>query len=302
MLKKHTPTILVVDDDRAILQAIKRRLTTWKYKVLTAENGREGFARAESEKPDVVVTDLYMPGADGFELLKNLVSVYPDLPVIILSGQGDLVDAIKALRMGAWDYIYKPIPDMSFFALALERALEKAELIRENRQYRRNLEAQVAEKSAELVARQAELIEKATSLEAANKALTALVEQREIEKKAIEQTLLLNLKRYIFPYLDELESKTSGRDNRSVVQIMRANIEQLLLPVSQSLSGAYLSFTPAETKVADFIRQGKSVKDIADALNVSPSTVEKHRNKIRHKLGLIGKKVNLGSYLNSLAE
>lgn len=87
---------------------------------------------------------------------------------------------------------------------------------------------------------------------------------------------------------------------RTYLNIVRANIEQLVSPVSKTLSGAYLDLTPTEIRVADLIRQGESTKSIAGLMSMSTSTVSIHRNSIRKKLKLINKKVNLYSYLNAL--
>jgi DNA-binding CsgD family transcriptional regulator len=113
--------------------------------------------------------------------------------------------------------------------------------------------------------------------------------------------MVANLKRYVFPYLDELDRPGNGKDAKALVEVIRTNIEQLIAPVSKRLSGAYLDLTPTEIKVADLIRQNKRTKFIAERLNTSPSTVEKHRNKIRKKLNILHKKVNLTTYLNSLS-
>jgi DNA-binding CsgD family transcriptional regulator len=146
-----------------------------------------------------------------------------------------------------------------------------------------------------------ELIDKASSLEKANEALKHLLDQREIEKKAIEQTMLSNLKKYVFPYLAELEGLKIGNSALSYVNIIRTNIELLVSPVSQTLGSAYGELTAAELKVADLIRQGRTTKAISDILGISPSTVEKHRNKIRKKLNILNTKKNLRTYLNSLS-
>jgi DNA-binding CsgD family transcriptional regulator len=113
--------------------------------------------------------------------------------------------------------------------------------------------------------------------------------------------MVSNLKRFVFPYLDELEGLALGSGAQAYLNIVRTNIGQLISPVSKSLSGVYQDLTPTEVKVADLIRQGKSTKTIAAVLKTSPSTVEKHRNSIRRKLGILNKKTNLQTYLNSLA-
>ena len=146
-----------------------------------------------------------------------------------------------------------------------------------------------------------EVIETTSSQEKANEALKTILDQREIEKNAVEQTMVANLKRFVFPYLEDLEQLKIGKDVQAYVNIIRSNIEQLILPLSNRLSRAYLDLTPTEVKVADLIRQGMSTKSIAAILKTAPSTVEKHRNKIRKKLNLLKKKINLQTYLNSLA-
>jgi len=298
---KPPHSALIVDDDPGLLQFLEKRLASWGYAVATAVNGRQGIEVIRSKLPDVVITDLYMPDGDGFELLRRVRETDPDLPIVIMSGQGDLGDAIQALRLGAWDYITKPIAEMSLLHLAIERVIEKALLVRENRRYRNHLEELVNQKSAELIAQQQALMDRTVSLENANEALKHLLDQREVEKKAIEQAMVGNLKRFVFPYLSELEELSLGNSAQAYLDIIRTNIEQLISPVSKSLSGAYQNLTPTEVKVADLIRQGQSTKFIANVLNTSPSTVEKHRNSIRRKLGIINKKANLQIFLNSLA-
>jgi len=287
-------SVLAIDDDPDILGMIEKRLRSWHYQVMTGENGKAAIEILSVRRPNLVITDLFMPEMDGFALLAYIHRKMPDLPVIVLSGQGELKDAIAALRLGAWDYVYKPIEEMAFLRMTIDKVLEKAHLLAENRNYRDHLEALVAEKSAVL-------IEKTIGLEKANEALKVLLDQREIEKNSIEQTMVSNLKRFVLPYLDDIETVKTGKETKAYVNIIRANIAQLIAPVSRKLSGTYLDFTPTEVKVADLIRQGRSTKAIAEALSASTSTVAIHRNNIRKKLGILNQKVNLRNYLNALA-
>lgn len=294
-------SILVVDDEAVIRMMLSRLLKKRQFRVLTAENGCQAMEIIQHDVPDTVITDLFMPRMDGFELLKHLRETAPELPVIVISGQGDRGDVIEALRLGAWDYLYKPVNNASFLHLAVKRVLEKAQLLSENRAYRNELENLVARKSAELLNQQQALIEKTVSLEKANDALKSLLDQREIEKNAIEQTMVGNMKRFVVPYLDELEKLPLDERSTSYLNIIRTNIAQLISSTANNLGGAYRELTPMEVKVADFIRQGQSTKSIAAALSTSPSTVEKHRNKIRKKMGILNQKINLQTYLNTLS-
>ena len=293
-------SILVVDDKPCVRVALEMHFVKWRFDVLTAENGLHAIEQIQMHRPDVIIADLFMPEMDGFELLRYLRETAPEVPVIIISGKGDRDEVIEALRLGAWDYIYKPIENAPFLRLAINRVLGKAQLLSENRAYQNKLERLVAQKSAELLDQKKIIIEKTTLLEKTNKALTSNLDQREIEIRAIEQTIVSNLKRFVFPYLDEIEKLPIDERLQTCVNIIRTNIEQLIAPASQTLSYAYSNLTPMEVKVADFVRQGQSTKSIAAVLNVSPSTVEKHRNKIRKKLGILKQKKNLQIYLNSL--
>lgn len=293
-------TILVVDDEPDIRLTMAKHLKKWQFKVLSAENGYKAMTLIASGRPRLVITDLFMPEMDGFALLQQLCQTAPELPVIVISGPGGRNDVIEALRLGAWDYLYKPIEDFSFLRMAIDRALEKAQLLSENRAYQDHLETLVEQKNAELLDQQKILLDKTVNLEKANVALKQLLDQREIEKNAIEQAMVGNLKRFVFPYLDELAGRSLDKRLAVYLNIIRTNIERLISPISNSFGCAYFDLTPAEIKVAELVRQGESTKSIAAILNTSPSTVEKHRNSIRRKLKLLNKKQNLQSYLNSL--
>lgn len=298
---KQPHTVLIVDDDPMLLSSLAKRLASWSYTVVTAQNSRTGVQAVEAEPPDIVLADLSMPGGDGFELLRKVGRCRPNLPIIIMPDQGELHNAIQALRLGAWDYITKPIEEMSSLQLIIKRVLERARRINENSTCRSHMVELIEQKDAKLRTQQLDLIEKTASLEKANGALKLLLDQREIEKMAIEQTMVANLKRFVFPYLDEMEKLSLENGALAYLDIIRTNIEQLICPLSKGLSGAYRDLTPTEVKIAGLIRQGKSTKDIAAILITSPSTVEKHRNSIRRKLGLLHQKTNLQTYLNSLA-
>lgn len=120
--------ILVVDDEAIIRKSISANLLAEGYQVSTAQNGEEAVAALKMGSFDLVVTDLVMPGLDGIELLKQTKSLAPSIPVLILTGQGDLDSAIKALRSGADDYILKPC-DIDELLERISRCLERRQYI-----------------------------------------------------------------------------------------------------------------------------------------------------------------------------
>ncbi len=143
-------TILVIDDEETIRQSFTDYLEDMGCRVLTAENGRAGVDMFGQENVDLVLVDLRMPEMDGLEVLAHISQNSPDAPLIVVSGTGVISDAVEALHQGAWDYILKPVKDLSVLAHAVDMALEKARLKRENRRYQQHLEQMVADRTKAL--------------------------------------------------------------------------------------------------------------------------------------------------------
>ena len=133
-------TILVIDDDTVVRESIVAYLTQCGFRVLEAENGKQGLATFHELKPNLILCDLRMPQMDGLGVLRNVRSASPDTPFIVVSGVGVMADVVEALRLGASDFITKPIVDLEVLEYAINRALESAQLTEENRRYRESLE------------------------------------------------------------------------------------------------------------------------------------------------------------------
>jgi PAS domain S-box-containing protein len=138
-------------------------------------------------------------------------------------------------------------------------------------------------------------------LEEVNTALKVLLEHREEEKKKSEENILSNVQKLIFPYIEKLENSRLDDKNKTYVDIIRSNLKELISPFGNTLSSKYSILTPTEIQVADLIKHGRTSKEIASLLNVSPKAISFHRGNIRRKLGLVNKKINLRSHLQSLA-
>ncbi len=150
MNEENSKTILIIDDEQLIRESYADFLEDRDFQVIQAENGRIGLDIMKKECPDLVLTDLRMPEVNGLEVLQSASKMSPDTPLIVISGTGQISDSIQALRFGAWDYILKPVEDMSIIAHAVDQALERAQLLAENRAYQENLESLVQERTAEL--------------------------------------------------------------------------------------------------------------------------------------------------------
>jgi two-component system response regulator GlrR len=105
------PTVLVVDDDTDLLQLLTLRLQRAGFAVQTATGGAEALKRLADRQPQAVITDLRMDGLDGLELLTEIESRYPVLPVVLMTAHGTIPDAVKATRRGAYAFLTKPIDD-----------------------------------------------------------------------------------------------------------------------------------------------------------------------------------------------
>ncbi|HEX7733498.1 MAG TPA: hybrid sensor histidine kinase/response regulator [Ktedonobacteraceae bacterium] len=151
--------VLIVDDDLALLQALPQAigLRMNDVQVDTADSALEALQRVQENEYDVIVSDIKMPGMDGITLIERLQILCPDTPTLLITGHGERDLAIRALRVGAYDFIQKPI-DRDYFVSSLQRAIQTrqmrrqiAEQQRELEQYTHQLEQTVTERTRELV-------------------------------------------------------------------------------------------------------------------------------------------------------
>lgn len=133
--------VLIIDDDDAVRRTFRRILEHHGLSVLEANNGERGLALCLEHQPGVVLLDLRMPEMDGLDVLSTLVVDHPETPVVVVSGQGTMTDAVEALRRGAWDFVSKPLPDNEILVHAARRGLERSALLRQNRSYGESLRA-----------------------------------------------------------------------------------------------------------------------------------------------------------------
>ncbi|WMW64689.1 HD domain-containing phosphohydrolase [Nitratidesulfovibrio liaohensis] len=132
--------VLCIDDEPLMRLVTCDYLKDMGHEVLEAASSAEGIALFQKHHPDIVLSDLRMPGGDGFLVVEHMAEEAPDTPVVIISGTGTVAEAVKILRLGAWDYLTKPLTSMPLFAQTLERMLDKARALKATTQHLRGLE------------------------------------------------------------------------------------------------------------------------------------------------------------------
>ncbi len=133
------PRILVVDDEASIRDSLKMILEYEGYEVMQAATGEEGVKLIEREAPDLVFLDIKMPGMDGLEVLHKLRHLVETTPIVVISGHADITTAVEATRLGAFDFIEKPL-ERERVMVTVRNAVDTRRLKTENKTYRRDAE------------------------------------------------------------------------------------------------------------------------------------------------------------------
>lgn len=130
-----TNTVLVIEDDDSLRRVLEYNLQEEGYAVVTAADGPTGLRAFNETRIDLVLTDVRMPGMDGLEALTRIKAMQPDLPVVLLTAHGTIDSAVEAMKLGAFDYLTKPV-DRNQLRSTVKKALEVGALARENRYLR----------------------------------------------------------------------------------------------------------------------------------------------------------------------
>lgn len=173
---------------------------------------------------------------------------------------------------------------------------ETQERLKQEIRKRHKIEDALERKTAELELQ----LQQISKFEAA---LNLLLEKREADRRSAEANILSNVRNSILPCLECLKKSGLNRNQRGILKSLESSLEQIVSPFVREMSSEQgLNFTPAEMQVANFVRQGKTNKEIAELLCISVHTVMTHRHNIRVRLGLKNKKINLRTHLISLIQ
>ena len=269
-------TILVVDDDPDVRYAAVRIIRSAGYRVLEAATGKECLRMAKEHRPDMILLDVVLPDIPGTEVCRRIKSDpgFGGIFVILTSGvKTGSRHQTDGLETGADGYIARPVSNRELTARidAMVRILMGE---------RDRLHKTVTEK---------------------NIALDVLLDKRDQDKKNVADAIMENLTKTVLPYIDRLKHCNRLQDAEALAPIIDANIRKSVYPFASSFSAVYRKLTPMEVQVADFIKAGKTSKEIAGVLNISTRSVNFHRVNIRRKLHIHGSKTNLRTFLLSLS-
>jgi DNA-binding NarL/FixJ family response regulator len=314
--------ILLVDDDPVVLQSLHERLTTLGYTNETAGGGDIALDLLKTQSFDLVITDFMMEPVDGLGVLIEVKKLYPNTFVIILTSYDDKEVVIDALRFDADDFLSKSCSSDELI-FRINKCLDKA--------YNKKLETVLDEQigkhyqtlsqisdvlELEIDQRQKtedELLEAQRKLESRfqlraeeigelNLTLENILGNLEKRRSDVEERILLNLRETVFPYLEKLTSLVNDSTGSNLLEIIKANLNDLVSPFSRKLLLPKYQLTPSEIQVANLVKQGKSSKEISEVLNISKRTAETHRANLRKKMGLTNTAVNLETFLLSLKD
>ncbi len=174
--------ILIIEDDEGLAEMLRDILVPFGYRLAFAASGEEGWEKIESEEPDLIMTDLNLPGISGMEILKRLHARGEHPPTIVVTAYGSEYVAAQALRLGAWDYLAKPFK-VDELLNAIRRALEAARLRRE----RERLMTELNQANRQLERRMREL----TTFQAVGRSMTSLMSTKELLRRVAKAAFYL---------------------------------------------------------------------------------------------------------------
>ena len=130
--------ILVIDDEKSIRNALKEILEYEKHEVHDAADGMAGLKKVAENRYDVILCDIKMPGMDGIEVLEKLQELHSDIPVVMISGHGNIETAVEAIKKGAFDFISKPL-DLNRMLITIRNAMDRSSLVTETKTLRKRI-------------------------------------------------------------------------------------------------------------------------------------------------------------------
>jgi len=223
----ETPRVLIVDDDVDVREAVREVMTAHGAEVVVVCSVTEALGRLESDRFDLVLTDLRMPDRDGLEMLREVKRIDETLPVILMTGYGDLESSVEALRLEADDFLTKPL-NLGELQRIVARAVEKGRLLRENRRQRARLEHLNRIKSEFLANISHELKTPLTTIVAASEALTDGLFGQMNAKQTSYLSSINDSGRHLVHLIDDLLDLAQADTGKLVLEVAAVAASQIV--------------------------------------------------------------------------
>jgi len=279
-MREENATVLVVDDDADVCEVLGQMISGLGIRVETTSNPLDVPDLVRNTFFNVILLDIRMPEKSGMALLPEIAEISPDTKIIIITGGGDKDLAIRALRLGAFDFLEKPF-DYKLISHSIERALQTQK-------------AQLAYWDEKM-----KLQEANRQLMETNKALSTLASNIERTRKDTEATIERKIRGSILPIIEGLQqSKGLSQNDQHELKLLQDLLGGLTSTLNdqQALS---TTLTPTEFRVAVLIGEDLTTNKIALHMHISPETVKSHRKNIRKKLNINGTQHRLRAHLKA---
>jgi FixJ family two-component response regulator len=264
--------LLIVDDDCELCDIIQEMISCWGIKTKIVTDPHIVANQVSDSFYNIVLLDIVMPEKSGFDLIPEIRSLSPDTKIIVMTGYADTEKAIRALRLGVFDFLEKPIT-MELLSHAAKRALDTQRL------------------ELDLLARGRKLEEANEQIVETNKSLSLLARNFENTRDYTEKQIIKKIRSLMIPILKKLQQDKSLERHKVELGILTFG-----LAGDMKIFGL-LSFS--ELRIASMIMSGLTSQRIANQLYISLRTVETHRKNIRRKLNINNSHQKLRDYLES---
>lgn len=288
--------ILIVDDEPIVCELLEAMASSLGIKAKSITRSLKVMDEVRNTFYNLVLLDVFMSERSGFELIPDIQKASSDTKIIIITGRADKEVAIKALRLGAFDFLEKPI-NMELLSYSVNRALHIQETELEYKKTRENLE----QSQVDLLDHKEKLEDLNRRLIQTNQALTVLAQNIAREKEETEKRIVLKTRSLIIPIIERLQHDKNLKRYEAELIMLVKHLEDLTSGLAADTKIA-TSLSFSELRIASLIKNGLTTEDIAKHLHISPSTIKTHRKNIRRKLGINNRQQNLRNYLDSRLE
>lgn len=285
--------ILIVDDEPLVCELLEAMASSLGIETKSITRSSKVMDEVRNTFYNLVLLDVFMPERSGFELIPDIQKASSDTKIIIITGRADKEVAIKALRLGAFDFLEKPI-NMELLSYSVNRALHIQETELEYKKTRETLE----QSQVDLLDHKEKLEDLNRRLIQTNQALTVLAQNIAREREETEKRIVLKTRSLIIPIIERLQHDKNLKRYEAELIMLVKHLEDLTSGLAADTKIA-TSLSFSELRIASLIKNGLTTEDMAKHLHISPSTIKTHRKNIRRKLGINNRQQNLRNYLDS---